>query len=523
MVTGLHMAAAAVFGVWLFAAASAQVKTDSGFVRGVSANGLVMYKGIPFAAPPVGDLRWRPPQPVKPWAGVLAADKFAPASIQSGVSMPGEPPPPVSEDCLYLNVWTPAKPAAKPLPVMVWIYGGGFTSGTAAMPLYSGDRMAHQGVVCVTFGYRVGPLGFLVHPELTKESADHTSGNYGFMDQVAALRWVQRNIAAFGGDPARVTLAGQSAGATSVSVLMCSPLAKGLFHQAIEQSGGMFEPVQLAPRVLLKNAEVEGESYAKSLGVHSIAELRAIPAKDLLKGEWENVSHVVIEPYLLPESPYNAFISNRQNSVPVLIGSNADEYRAMNAHPELIVAATFKADLEKSWGPLPSQLTRAYPYHNDVEARRARLALERDLRFGWDMWALARLASSLGRQPVYYYHFTHEPPFPKNSVKAGWGASHYAELWYMFDHLDQENWKWSPSDRTLAREMSSYWVNFIKFGDPNGAGLPHWPAYTPAQPRQLYLDSKIHAGQVANLDTLGVVDAVYSQVRGSAFGSRPPR
>lgn len=518
-----QQAVAATLGLCLCSAAPAEVRIESGLVSGVPGNGLVVYKGIPFAAPAVGDLRWRPPQPVMPWKGVLSAIKFAPACVQTGVSMPGEPPPPVSEDCLYLNVWAPKKRAPKLLPVMVWIYGGGFVSGSAAMPLYWGDQLARKGVVCVTFGYRVGPLGFLVHPELTRESPNHSSGNYGFMDQVAALNWVQRNIAAFGGDPSRVTVAGQSAGATSVSVLTCSPLAKGLFHQAIEQSGGLFEPVQLAPRVLLKNAEHEGESYAKSLGAHSIADMRAIPAKDLFKGEWENVSHVVIEPYLLPESPYNAFIANRQTTVPILIGSNADEYRSMITHPERITAATFKADLEKSWGSLPPKLISAYLFHNDAEARRARMALERDLRFGWDMWALARLDSTLGHQPVYYYHFTHEPPFPKNSVRAGWGASHYAELWYMFDHLHQEDWLWSGADRTLAREMSSYWANFIKSGNPNGPGLPRWPAFTPSQPRQLYLGEHIHTGPVADLKTLSVVDAVYSDVRGSAFGARPQK
>jgi para-nitrobenzyl esterase len=502
----------------LVSAASAQVETDRGKVLGVQANGLTVYKGIPFAAPPVGDLRWRPPQQAKPWNGVLLADTFAPACIQSGVSMPGETPPAVSEDCLYLNIWTPTKRPSVPLPVMVWIYGGGFTTGSAAMPLYWGDRLAHKGVICVTFGYRVGPLGFLVHPELTRESPHHSSGNYGFMDQVAALEWVQRNISAFGGDPKRVTIAGQSAGATSVCVLMCSPLAKGLFHQAIEQSGGLLEPVQLAPRVLLANAEHEGESYAKSLGVHSIAELRALPAKDLLKGEWGNVSHVVIEPYLLPDSPYNLFIANQQNNVPILIGSNADEYRSMIEHPEEIKASTFLTDIAKSWGPLPPLLLSAYPYTTDAEARTARLALERDLRFGWDMWALARLASSLGHSSVYYYHFTHNPPFPEGSVKAGWGASHYAELWYMFDHLDQENWHWTSADRKLAKTMSTYWANFVKSGDPNGRGLPQWPKFTPTVARVLYLDDHIRSDTVADLKTLQVVDTVYTQVRGSAFG-----
>jgi len=511
-------------GALIFASVSAlgaPVKIDSGLVQGIQVGGLSVYKGIPFAAPPIGLLRWREPQPVKPWSGILAADKFAPACMQTGVSMPGETPPRVSEDCLYLNLWTPAKHASEHLPVMVWIYGGGFTTGSAAMPLYWGDRLATKGVIVVNFGYRVGPFGFLVHPELTAESPHHSSGNYGFMDQIAALRWVQRNISAFGGDPGRVTVAGQSAGATSVSVLMTSPLGKGLFHQAIEQSGGLFEPVQLAPRVLLANAEHEGESYVKSLGAHSIAELRAMPARSLLRGEWQDVSHVVIEPYLMPDSPYNIFVSGRQNRVPVLIGSNADEFRAMIADPNVIKASTFTVDITNSWGPLPPKLLSAYPFNTDVEARGARLALERDLRFGWDMWALARLASSVGHNDVYYYHFTHKPPFPAGTVRSGWGASHYAEMWYMFDHLHQETWKWTAADKRLADQMSSYWVNFIKSGDPNGRGLTEWPKYTPDDRRALYLDDVVRADLVADLNTLSVVDDVYSQVRGSAFGTPP--
>lgn len=226
--------------------APAAVKVDGGEVRGVHVNGLTIYKGIPFAAPPLGDLRWRPPQPVKPWAGSRDADSFAPACMQTGVSMPGEAAPTVSEDCLYLNVWTPAKSVRAGLPVMVFIYGGGFVNGNAAMPLYWGDRLARRGVIVVSFGYRLGALGFLASSELTAESPNHASGDYALLDQIAALRWVRRNIAGFGGDASRVTIFGQSAGAMSVSLLVASPLAKGLFSGAIGESGGVFEPAQLA-------------------------------------------------------------------------------------------------------------------------------------------------------------------------------------------------------------------------------------------------------------------------------------
>jgi para-nitrobenzyl esterase len=499
---------------------AAVVQTEGGLVEGVRTGRLTVYKGIPFAAPPVGSLRWREAQPVNPWKGVRKADKFAPACMQTGVSMPGETPPVNSEDCLYLNIWTPVRNDDARLPVMVWIYGGGFSNGSASMPLYWGDRLARKGAVVVTFGYRIGPFGFLAHPELTRESPHHTSGNYGLLDQIAALQWVQRNIQAFGGDPRCVTILGQSAGANSVSIMMASPLATGLFHRALGQSSGLFEPLKLAPNYLLANAEHEGETYAASLGAHSLAELRALSASELLKGKAGEISHPVIEPYLLPESPYDVFVQNRQNDVPILIGSNADEAQSLIPDLNTIKAETFSADITKRWGLLPPHLLEAYPHATDEQARKARLGFERDLRFGWDMWAWARLEAMKGRKSVYYYHFAHKPPFPNGSVYEGWGASHYAELWYTFDHLNQEPWHWSTADRRLADIMSRYWVNFAKSGNPNGAGLPVWPEFTSADNRVLYLNDPIYTGGVPNIETLKVFDTVYAQIRGAPFGSR---
>src|SRR5580658_9832104 len=415
-----------------------QATTESGAVSGVREGDLSVYKGIPFAAPPLGDLRWQPPAPVAPWSGIRKADAFAPACMQVGVSMPGEAPPAVSEDCLYLNIWIPAKSAHEHLPVIVWIYGGGFINGSASMPLYWGDRLAHKGVIVVTIAYRLGPLGFLAHPELTRESPYRSSGNYGLMDQIAALEWIQRNIAAFGGDPECVTIAGQSAGAISVSILMASPLAKGLFQRAIAESGGLFEPLALAPKFLLANAETDGDKYAVSLGAVSLKELRQLPAT-LLTGNAGGIVHPVIEPYVLPHSPYEAFTSGEQNDVPLLIGSNAEEARAL-VDVTRVTAATLNDDLEHSVGQLPPALVAAYPHATDQEARQAQLGLERDLRFGWDMWAWARLQAGTGQSPVFYYSFRQQPPFPAGSVYAGWGASHFAELWYVFDHLDQSPW-----------------------------------------------------------------------------------
>ncbi|HWY15973.1 MAG TPA: carboxylesterase family protein [Rhizomicrobium sp.] len=494
------------------------VPTESGLVRGARQGGIDVYKAIPFAAPPLGRLRWREPQPVAPWNGIRAANTFAPACMQTGVSMPGETPPKVNEDCLYLNVWTRARNASAHLPVIVWIYGGGFFNGSASMPLYWGDQLARKGAVVVTLAYRLGPFGFLAHPELTAESPHHSSGNYAFLDQIAALQWVRKNVAAFGGDPARVTIAGQSAGAASVSILMASPLAAGLFQRAIGESGGMFEPMKLAPNYQLANAEHDGEAYAASLGVHSLVELRALPADMLLKGKAGPISHPVIEPYALPQSPYDVFLAGRQNDVPILVGSNADEARSLVSHLETVKASSFAADITKSWGPLPPQLLAAYPYVTDEDAKKARLAFERDLRFAWDDWAWARLEAMKGRNSVYYYHFAHAPPFPKGSVYEGWGPSHFSELWYTFNHLEQEKWAWTAADRKLADMMSSYWVNFAASGNPNGPGLAEWPQFTASTSRVLILDDPVAPGDVANLKSLHVFDTVYDQVRGSKFG-----
>jgi para-nitrobenzyl esterase len=496
------------------------VQTVSGAISGVREGNINVYKGIPFAAAPLGDLRWRPPSPVDAWAGTRKAEAFAPACMQEGVSMPGEAPPTVSEDCLYLNIWAPISSPRKHLPVIVWIYGGGFRNGSASMPLYWGDRLAHKGVIVVTIAYRLGPLGFLALPELTHESPRQSSGNYGLMDQIAALEWIQRNIAAFGGDPHRVTIAGQSSGAMSVSVLMASRRANGLFQRAIGESGGLFEPLQLAPNYLLVNAERDGEKYAASLGVTSLQKLRRLPATALLGGaNAGGVTHPVIEPYVLPVSPYEAFASGQQNDVPLLIGSNADEARALT-NVAGVKASTFDAGVESSFGALPAAIMAAYPHTTDMEARQARLDLERDLRFGWDMWAWARLQAATGASHVYYYSFQQKPPFPVDSVYAGWGASHFAELWYVFGHLNQAPWHWSTADRKLAEEISDYWTNFARSGDPNGMGLPTWPAFANTDSRVLYLGDPIEERGVANLRSLTALDTVYTSVRGRPFAAR---
>jgi para-nitrobenzyl esterase len=514
----LILAGAAVLAAG--AATAGPARTDAGALRGVREGALTIYKGVPFAAPPVGRLRWREPQAVRPWRGVRRADAFAPACMQTGVSMPGEAPPRVSEDCLYLNVWTPARRPGAALPVMVFIPGGGFTNGSSSMPLYWGDQLALKGVVVVTVAYRLGPLGFLAHPELTRESPHAASGNYGLMDQVAALQWVRRNIRGFGGDPARVTIFGQSAGGMSVSLLMASPLARGLFQRAIGESGGLFEPVAIAPNYRLANAEQDGVAYAASLGAHSLAGLRRLPAADLLKGSAFSVSHPVIEPYALPASPYDAFKAGRQNDVPILIGFNAEEARSF-VDLDMVKAGSFAADLPGFW-PAPMRspdFLAAYPHATDEQARTARIAAETDVRFAWDMWGWARLQAQTGRDAVHVYRFDRRPPFPARSIYAGWGAGHFVELWYVFDHLGQQAWPWTPGDRRLAGTIAAYWTNFARTGDPNGPGLPPWPRFDGAGQDVIFLDEQTTSGRFPVTPGLEAIDRLYSQARGAPFGA----
>jgi para-nitrobenzyl esterase len=300
----------------------------------------------------------------------------------------------------------------------------------------------------------------------------------------------------------------------SVSMLMASPRAKGLFQRAIGQSGGVFEPLQIAPQYLLANAERDGQAYVSSLRADSIAALRKRPAADLLEGAAGSVSHPVIEPYVLPIAPYDAFVSGAYNNVPILVGFNAEEARALVA-VAAVKAATFAADIERMFGALPPPIIAAYPHATDAQAQQSRLDLERDLRFAWDMWTWARLQSVHGR--AYFYHFMRSPPFPESSVRHDWGASHFAELWYMFEHLDQEDWAWSATDRQLARQMAGYWTNFVKSGDPNGAELPRWPTFD-TNGSAMHLDSSAYVDSLPGTSRLQVFDAVYDAVRGKPFG-----
>jgi para-nitrobenzyl esterase len=450
--------------------------------------GVRSFKGIPFAAPPVGALRWSPPQPVKPWEGERGADQFGPKCMQTGQPGDIDPLNPLmSEDCLYLNVWSPAKSADDRLPVMVWIYGGGFKIGSGSEPWYNGAHLARKGVIVVTVNYRLDVLGFLSHPELTAESNDHASGNYGLLDQIAALGWVKRNIAAFGGDPSRITVFGESAGSISVSALMASPLAHGLFQYVIGESGAMLfpdkSPYALAP---LFEAEQAGVKFAGLLSAHSIAELREKPAEALLDTLAKNPDiprmsrGPIIDGRVLPVSPAGIFAKGQQTDVPLLAGSTADEGTLFTARAQQATPESYSEQVHKLFGDAADAVRKLYPVGTTEETKLSFAALFGDQLIAYPTWLWEELQARTGRAPTYRYLFELRPPSPELSQAppAAAGAFHTAEIVYVFDNLQVHDWPWRPEDRRMAEIASSYWANFAKSGNPNGPGLPDWPAYT---------------------------------------------
>jgi para-nitrobenzyl esterase len=456
------------------------VRIDSGLVSGrTDPYGVTAYLGIPFAAPPVGNLRWRAPQPVAAWHGVRPADHFGPSCMQveMGIRLPWSrgfmTQGPISEDCLYLNVWTRSPANGEKLPVMVWIYGGGFSEGSSEVAVYDGANLARKGVVVVTFNYRVGPLGFLAYPALTAESRNHSSGNYGLLDQIAALRWVQRNIGAFGGDRGNVTIFGQSAGAGSVAILMTSPLATGLLTHAITESG-LGRTSHPAGRKTLVQAEQQGLQYAQAMGVHSLAQLRALPATDFSKpilgaqpgllGFGPNVDNwVVTDAVPAHEVPLiNGMVANDLG-----IGLNYGNGQP----PPPITLDSYRQELKTVCGDQIAVCLKLYPAHNGQQASVALITALRDrARVSIYLWAVGQAK----RGPVYTYFFDRAEPWPQHPQ---FGAFHTSEVPYVFDSLTALHRAWTLLDFKVANEMSSYWSNFAKTGDPNSAGLPRWPAF----------------------------------------------
>ena len=489
----------------LMAQQPAPVKVVNGILQGTFENGLTVYKGIPFAAPPVGDLRWKAPQPAGKWEGVRLADKFAPGAMQ-GIN----PPSGKSEDCLYLNVWSPAKSANEKVPVLVWIYGGGFAVGYTSDPMYNGENLAKKGVVLVSIAYRVGQLGFLAHPELSKESPNHVSGNYGLLDMIAGLDWIKKNIAAFGGDPDKVTIFGESAGGIAVSMLCASPLAKGLFHGAISESGGSFGPTRPTTYPgenlkYLKDAEISGEAYAKTAGANSVDDLRKIDADKLPSGRGLGMSWPIVDGYVIPDDQQNLYEAGKYNDVPILVGYNSDEGASFSPPktPEEYVAG-----VQKRYGKFADDLIKAYPAGNGTVAKTAR-DLSRDAAFGWQTWAWATLQSKTGKSKVFYYYFDQHPDYPDTSKRFGYGSAHGQEVAYVFQHLDVSKPEINNTDLVIADAMSTYWTNFAKFGHPNSKNVPAWPAFTNAKPTVMYFSKTPHMGPVPSENSLKVLDTYF--------------
>ena len=499
------------------------VRTQAGLVQGTMEDGIVVYKGISFAVPPVGDLRWRAPQASTAWTGVRNADKFAPACMQVPIVSKelGMDPVPTNEDCLYLNVWTPARSPSEKLAVMVWIYGGGFTIGGTSMSLYDGKNLAKKGVVLVSVAYRLGAFGFMAHPQLTSEQGGH-SGNYGLLDQIAGLQWVKRNIAAFGGDPSRVTIFGESAGGIAVSMLSASPLAKGLFRGAISESGGNFGPERQAGNEggenmdSLATAEKNGTAFLAKLGASSIADARKKSADDIQKNSPPGLGTAwpIFDGYVLLGDQYKLYEAKRYNDTPVLIGTNSDEGALFVPFAK---ADAYQKTIHTGYGEYADKILAAYPGGTDAEALRSSRDMFRDATFAWPTWTWARLQSKTGKGKVFVYYFSHRPNYPDTPQFKGWGAAHAGEIAYVFGNFTPAM-PASESDRKVSDEISVYWVNFAKKGDPNGEGLPHWPAFTNSSAQVMNLDDPSKAIDVPNLPKLEVLDGYFAWRREAEKG-----
>lgn len=501
-----------------FAGQPEPVRVEQGLVQGAAEDGLTVYRGIPFAAAPVGELRWRAPQPTAKWDGVRNTVQFASDPYQ------GDGKGKVSEDCLYLNVWTPAKSANDRIPVLVWIYGGGFSFGSTSTPLHNGEHLARKGVVLVSINYRVGPLGFLAHPELSAESPHKVSGNYGLLDMVAGLRWVQKNITAFGGDPNQVTIFGESAGGIAVSMLCASPQAKGLFHRAISQSGGSFGP----PRPTtypgenmkrLADAEQAGVAYAKRAGAASLAEFRKLTPDKLPAGFGSGAAWPIIDGWVISDDQFKLYEAGKYNDVAILVGYNSDEGLSFSREktPE-----EFRVNVEKRYGPFAEKLLAAYPVGTNSVPKTAR-DLMRDAAFGWHTWSWARLQARTGKSKVFYYYFDQHPDRAADSLQADHGTPHGVDVPYVFQTLDHNKPDTTPSDLEISDALATYWVNFAKQGDPNGTGVPTWPQFTEKNREVMHFRNKPCPGPVPSAAALEVLDTYFAWRRtpeGEQWGNK---
>ncbi len=517
---GLAAAVALLFGSSSVSAAiSEPVRIETGLIQGVPAHdpSITVFKGVPYAAAPVGDLRWRPPAKPVAWPGVRKADAFGGVCPQ----LQNPAAEPMSEDCLFANIWTGAATSGERRPVLVWVHGGGFGAESGSAPKLDGEELAKKGVILVTFNYRLGPLGFLATPELSQESGHNASGNYGLMDDIALLQWVKRNIAAFGGDPDKVTLFGHSAGGGTVNFLSISPMAKGLYNQALAESQVRW-PKDLELRYLSSSwrekskAEKDGAAYVETLGAKSLVELRAMPWKSLLLETPNTEVEVytggtgrpplfrpVIDGYVLPRTFSQAFAQKAQNPVTYIAGNNRDEggaapegiwakLRAPGApKPEVTrgsprqvaTLADFQAAARRKFGPMADEFLKLYPATNDDDAARANNdAIHDNSQISTYLWA-RQWTRDTGK-PMYTYWWAHATPGPDHDTR---GAYHGSEIFYVFNSLDKVDLPWTDEDRKVADQMSSYWANYATTGDPNGAGLPSWPKFDAKTPRVMVL------------------------------------
>jgi para-nitrobenzyl esterase len=498
-----------------------KVKTENGILEGINSSGVKVFKGIPFAAPPVGELRWKEPQPVKSWEGVRKADSFGSVAMQTNVfgdmnfGSAG-----MNEDCLYLNIWTPAVTGNEKLPVLVYFHGGGLVAGSGSEPRYAGESMARKGIISITVNYRLGIFGYFAHPELTKESPNHSSGNYGYLDQVASLVWIKNNIKAFGGDPTRVTIAGESAGSISVSALMCSPLSKNLIAGAISSSGslmGALSPVSLA------DAEKNGLKVAADLGAASIANLRAISADKLLQAKGQFSS--AIDGYFIPKAPVEIYANGEQAKVPLLIGWNSEEMVSMfflKGKPATV--ENFKEIAKTTFGEKADKIVELYKVTEDASVTAAATALASDMFIGFSTWKWSDLQKKTGGKPVYRYLYCHPRPDmvpalgskvpglaggvqdanDKNAFKMpkATGAVHSADIEYAMGTLSTNRvYDWQPEDYIVSEIFQTYYLNFVKTGNPNSLGVPEWPTInTQSIPFVLQLDVNTHIKTDAALE-----------------------